>query len=160
MQVEASPILTTVQEENQSYHKNRTHPWKPNLKCEHWRHLHFFCLKLTAHLCTNCHVDFPLNQQTQKPKGPIYITATKHVCNELVKLNGLEFKGIISTIEIAKVKPKVTNPNKNFVSPNWFEPLRFVNNRLDLGNDIEHSEERDLPADSKRAVRHSQQNSK
>ena len=120
----------------------------------------FFCLKLTAHLCTNCHVDFPLNQQTQEAKGPIYITATKHVCNELVKLNGLEFKGIFQIIEIAKVKPKVTNPNKNFISTNWFEPLRFVNNRLDLGNDIEHSEERDLPADFKRAVRHSQQNSK
>ena len=96
----------------------------------------FFCLKLTAHLCTNCHVDFPLNQQTQKAKGPIYITATKHVCNELVKLNSLEFKGIFSIIEIVKVKPKVTNPNKNFISSNWFEPLRFVNNRLDLGNDI------------------------
>ena len=35
-----------------------------------------------------------------------------------------------------------------------------MNNRLDLGNDIEHSEERDLPADFKTAVRHSQQNSK
>ena len=78
----------------------------------------FFSLKLTAHLCTNYHVDFPLNQQTQKPKGPIYITAAKHVCNELVKLNGLEFKGIFSIIEIAKVKPKVTNPNKNVISPN------------------------------------------
>ena len=35
-----------------------------------------------------------------------------------------------------------------------------MNNRLDLGNDSEHSEERDLPADFKRAVRHSQRNSK
>ena len=78
----------------------------------------FFKKKLTAHLCTNYHVDFPLNQQTQKAKGPIYITATKHVCNELVKLHGLEFKGTFSVIEIAKVKPKVANSNKNFISPN------------------------------------------
>ena len=35
-----------------------------------------------------------------------------------------------------------------------------MNNSLDLGNDIEHSEESDLHADFKRAVRNSQQNSK
>ena len=108
----------------------------------------FFGLKLTAHLCTNCHVDFPLNQQTQKTEGQVYIKAPKHVCDELVKLNGLEFKGIFSFTEIAKVKPKVTNPNEiNFTSPNPFESLRFMKNRLDIGNDIKHSEESDLCAD-------------
>ena len=33
-----------------------------------------------------------------------------------------------------------------------------MNNSLDLGNDIEHSEENDLGADFKRTVRNSQQN--
>ena len=70
-----------------------------------------FDLKSTIYLCTNCHVDFPLNQQTQKTKDHAYITAPKHVCDELVKLNGMEFKGKFLFIEIAKIKPKVTNPN-------------------------------------------------
>ena len=35
-----------------------------------------------------------------------------------------------------------------------------MNNSLDLGNDIEHSEKSDLHADFKRAVRNSQQNLK
>ena len=84
----------------------------------------FFGLKSTAYLCTNFHVDFPLNQQNQKTKGHVYITAPKHVCDELVKLNGVEFKGKFLIIENAKVRPKVTNPNlKNFTSSNRFEPL-------------------------------------
>ena len=121
----------------------------------------FFGLKSTAYLSTNCHVDFPLNQQTQKTKVHVYITAPKQVCDELVKLNGVEFKGIFLFIEIAKVKPKVTNPNKiSFTSPNRFEPLRFANNSLDLGNYIERGEEIDLCVDFIRTVRNSQQNSK
>ena len=35
-----------------------------------------------------------------------------------------------------------------------------MNNSLDLGNNIEHSEESDLRADFKRTVRNSQHNSK
>ena len=121
----------------------------------------FFGLKLTAYFCTNYHVDFPLNQQTQKTIGCVYITAPKHVCDELVKLNGVEFKGKFSFIEIAKVIPKLTNPNKvNFTSHNQFEPLRFANNSPDHGSDIEHSEESDLRADFKRTVMNSQKNSK
>ena len=108
----------------------------------------FFGLKLTAYFCTNYHVDFPLNQQTQKTIGCVYITAPKHVCDELVKLNGVEFKGKFLFIEIAKVKPKVTNSNKiNFTSSNRFEPLGFASNIADLGNDIEHIEEISLRVD-------------
>ena len=120
-----------------------------------------FGLKSTAYLRSNCHVDFPLNQQTQKTRGHVYITAPKHVFDELVKLNGVEFKGKFLIIENAKVRPKVTNPNlTNFTSPNRFEPLTFENNGSDLGNDIDHSEESDMCADLKRTVRNPQQTSK
>ena len=89
-----------------------------------------------------------------KNQRHVYITAPKHVSDELVKLNGVEFKGKFLFIEITKVKPKLANPNKiNFISPNRFQPLRFANNSPDCGNDIEHSEESDL-------VRNTQENSK
>ena len=123
MQDEPSPILTTVQQENQSYHKSSRYVGNliSNVSTEDI--YIFFGLKLTAYLRTNCYVVFPLNQQTQKTKAHIYITAPKDVCDELVKLNGLEFKDIFLLTEIAKVKPKVTNSNKiNFASPNRFEP--------------------------------------
>ena len=78
-----------------------------------------------------------------------------------VKLNGVEFKGKFLFIEIAKVKPKVTNSNKiDFTSSNRFEPLGFASNISDLGNDIEHIEEISLRVDFKRTVRDSQKNSK
>ena len=161
MQVEPSPILTPVQQENQSYHKNTIYVGilDSNVSIEDIYEL--FGLKSTAYLRSNCHVDFPLNQQTQKNRGHAYITAPKHVCNELIKLNGVEFNGNFLIIENAKVRPKVTNPNLiNFTSPNRFEPLTFVNNSPDLGNDIDHSEENDICVDLKRTVRNSQQTSK
>ena len=161
MQVEPSSILTPVQQENQSYHKNTIYVRKldSNVSIEDIYKL--FGLKSTAYLRTNCHVDFPLNQQIQKTKGHAYITAPKHVCDELVKLNSVKFKGKFLFIEISKVKSKATNPNKiNFTSPNRFEPSKFANDSLDLRNDIDHSEENGLRVDFKRTVRNSQQNSK
>ena len=93
MQVEPSPILKTVQQDNQSYHKNIMYVRNliSNVSTEDTYIL--FGLTLTAYLHKNCHVDIPLNQQTQKSKSHVYITAAKHVCDEWVKLNGLEFKG-------------------------------------------------------------------
>ena len=70
-------------------------------------------------------------------------------------------KGKCLFIDNAKIKPKVTNPNRiNFAFSNRFEPSRFMNNNPDLGNDIDNSEDSDLQKDVKRAVRNSQQNSK
>ena len=142
MQVEPSPISTPVKQENQSHHKNTIYIGNLDLNMNIEDIYKLFGSKSTAYLRTDCHVDFPLNQQTQKTKGHAYITAPKHVCDELVKLNGVEFKGKFLFIEITKVKPKVTNPNKiNFTSPNRFELLKFANDSPDLGNDIDHSEE-------------------
>ena len=120
-----------------------------------------FGLKSTAYLPSNCLVDYLLNQQTQKARGHVYITAPKHVCDQLVKLNGVEFKDKFLIIEDVKVRPKVTNLNLiNFTSPNQFKPLTFVNDSPDLGNDIDHSEESDLRVDFKRTVSNFLQNSK
>ena len=67
------------------------------------------------------------------------------MCDELVKLNGVEFKGKFLIIENAKVRPKVTYPNlTNFTSLNRFEPLTFENNGVNLGSNIDHSEESDM----------------
>ena len=83
-----------------------------------------FGLKSTAYLCSNCLVDYLLNQQTQKTRGHVYITAPKHVCDQLVELNGMEFKNFLI---IEKVRPKVTNLNLiNFTSPDQFKPLTIV----------------------------------
>ena len=164
LQVETSPILTPLQQENQenqSHHRNTIYVGNLDSNMSIEDIYERFGLKSTAYLRSNCHVDFPLNQQAQKTRGHVYITAPKHVCDELVKLNGVEFKGKFLIIENAKVRPKVTNPNlTNFTSPNRFEPLTYESNGPDLGNDIDHSEESDMCADLKRTVRNSQQTSK
>ena len=104
---------------------------------------------------------FQLNQQIQSTKCYVYITASKQVCDELVKLNALEFKGKFLFIEHVKVNPKVTNPKtRTFTSPDWFELLRFMNNRSALGNSIDNSEERVLHVYFKRTVRNYLQNFK
>ena len=120
-----------------------------------------FGLKSTAYLCKNCHADSPLNQQIRGTRGLVYIKVPKHVCDELAKLNGVEFKGKCLFIEDAKIRPKVPNPNTtNFTSPNLFESLRFMNNSSALGNNIDNSEERDFHVNFKRTVRNSLQNFK
>ena len=102
MQVETSPFLTPLQQDNQSHYKNTIYVGNldSNMSIEDIYEL--FGLKSTSHLRSNCHVDFPLNQQTQKTGGHVYITVPKHVCDELVKLNGVEFKGNFLIIENAK----------------------------------------------------------
>ena len=160
MQVGSSLILAPVQQGNQSYHKSTIYAGNLDSNVS----IEYICelsgLKWIAYLRTNCHVDFPLNQQTQKTRGfYVYIKAPNHVCDELDKLYDVKFKDNFLFIEIAKVKPKAANPNKiNFTSPYRFEPLRFMNYRPGLGNDIDHSEENDLCVEFKRTVRNSQQN--
>ena len=145
LQVETSPILTPLQQDNQSHHKNTIYVGNLDSNVSIEGIYELFGLKSTAYLRSNCHVDFPLNQQTQKTRGHVYITAPKHVFDELVKLNGVEFKGKFLIIENAKVRPKVTNPNlTNFPSPNRFEPLTFEKNIPDLGNDIDHNKVSDM----------------
>ena len=118
-----------------------------------------FRLKSTAYLHSNCHAEFPLNQQTHKTRGHVYIIAPKHVSDKLVKLNGVEFKGKFLVIENAKVRSKVKNPClKNFTCPNRFEPLTFVSNSPDLGNDINRSKGSDMR--NIRNIRNSKQTSK
>ena len=90
----------------------------------------------------------------------VCITAPNHVCNELVKINDIEFTFKCLFIEDPKLRPKVTNPSTiTFTSPRPFEPLRFTNNSSDFGNNINNSKERDFHVQFDRAVRNSVQNS-
>ena len=109
MQVETSLILRFwLQQNNQSHHKNTLYVGNldSNVSIEDIYEL--FGLKSTAYLRSNCHVDFPLNQQTKKTRGHVYITAPKHVCDELVKLNDVEFKGNIQVVLLIKLLMQVT----------------------------------------------------
>ena len=44
-------------------------------------------------------------------RGFAFITAPDHVCTELIKLNGIDFKSHRLAIEEALVKPKVKEPS-------------------------------------------------
>lgn len=78
-----------------------------------------------------------------------------------MKLNDVEFKAKCLFIQDARVNPKVTNPNtRTFTSPDWFKPLRFMNNRSALGNNIDNSEESVLHINIKRTARNYLQNFK
>ena len=60
----------------------------------------------------------------ERARGHVCITTPKHVCDELVRLNGTEFKGKYLFIENPKLRPKVTNPTTiTFTSRSSFEPL-------------------------------------
>ena len=62
LQVEPSPILTPVQQENRFYHKNTIYVGNLDSNVSIEDIYNFFRLKSIAYLRINCHVDFPLNQ--------------------------------------------------------------------------------------------------
>ena len=46
-------------------------------------------------------------------RGFAFITAPDHVCTELIKLNGIDFKSHRLTIEKSLVKPRVNEPSNS-----------------------------------------------
>ena len=63
-------------------------------------------------------------------RGFTFITAPDHVCTELIKLNGIDFKSYRLTIEEALVKPKITksSPSGNKINAirNYQTPIEEV----------------------------------
>ena len=65
-----------------------------------------FGLRNTTYLKKNCCVKIVLSESGLS-RGLAFITAPDHICTELIKLNGIDFKSHRLTIEEALVKPKV-----------------------------------------------------
>ena len=80
-----------------------------------------FGLRSTKYLCDNCSVEMPMRSHDQS-KGFAFITAPQHVSKELVKLNGVQFKGNCLIVEESKSRRK-----SNFRS-NLHSRPRVINN--------------------------------
>ena len=80
-----------------------------------------FGLRSTKYLCDNCSVEMPMRRHDQS-KGFAFITAPQHVTKELVKLNGVQFKGNCLIAEESKSRRK-----SNFRS-NLHSRPRVINN--------------------------------
>ena len=50
-----------------------------------------FGLKTTRYLQQSCSIELPMNEKTGKSRGFAVISCPDHVCNELIKLNGIGF---------------------------------------------------------------------
>ena len=50
-----------------------------------------FGLKTTRYLQEYCSIELPVNEKTGKSRGFAFISCPDHVCNELIKLNGINF---------------------------------------------------------------------
>ena len=57
-----------------------------------------FGIRSTKYLQDTCNIKMPVDQKTGKNEGFTFITAPEHVYIELIKLNGIEFKGKEITI--------------------------------------------------------------
>ena len=49
-----------------------------------------FGLKTTRYLQEYCSIELPMNLKTGKSRGFAFISCPDHVCNELIKLNGID----------------------------------------------------------------------
>ena len=71
-----------------------------------------FGLNTTAYLRKNCNVSIPLNNMTKELLGYAYLTIPKHIRNEIIKLNGLNFRGQKIIVENLVTKSFRTTPTK------------------------------------------------
>ena len=111
MQSEPKPILKPIEQENQSHHKN-------NIRCkldlnmgieDIYKH---FGLKINNISSQELPCRFPIKSASpERTRGHVCITVPKHVCDELVKVNGVEFKSKCLFMEDPKLRPKVINPS-------------------------------------------------
>ena len=89
----------------------------------------FFGLRNTTYLKENRCVKIVLSKSSLLG-GFAFITVPDHVCTELIKLNGIDFKWHCFTIEEALVKPKITEPSptgkKTTVIKNYQTPIEEV----------------------------------
>ena len=69
-----------------------------------------FGLRTTNYLTDNCSIEMSKLQQNGRQNGHAFVLAPCHVCDELVKLHGLEFHGRKIVIE------KAETPHKTLVN--------------------------------------------
>ena len=65
-----------------------------------------FGLRKTNYLKDDCSIEMPKLQQNERHNGHAFILAPFHVCDELVKLRGLEFYGRKVIITKDKTPPR------------------------------------------------------
>ena len=58
-----------------------------------------FGLNTTKYLRETCSLNMPMNDKTGQSKGYAFVSAPKHVCDELLKLNEVKFHGSQIKIE-------------------------------------------------------------
>ena len=84
-----------------------------------------FGLDSTSYLRDTCSIDFPINNKTGKSKGFVFIRAPAHITDELIKLDGIAYRGNKLRVEDATSTRKRTSNNISYKSR---RPSVVVNN--------------------------------
>ena len=61
-----------------------------------------FGLKTTRYLQESCSIELPTNEKTGKCRGFAFISCHDHVCNKLIKQNGIDFLETCIVVEEAR----------------------------------------------------------
>ena len=76
-----------------------------------------FGLKTTRYLQEYCSIELPVNEKTGKSRGFAFISCPDHVCNELIKLNGINFlESCIIVKEATSTRSRVNQGATNSVT--------------------------------------------
>ena len=94
----------------------------------------FFRLNTTKYLRQTCSLSMPMNDKTGLSKGYAFVSAPKHVCDELLKLNEVNFHG--SQIKIKEAK-STREQTMVILSPAKNQPV-VVNEKLLKQNSLQN----------------------
>ena len=102
-----------------------------------------FGLKSTKYLTQNCSIQMPLNKNTGKSRGYAFLNLPSHICDEVIKLDGIEFKNFNIKIEEAKSNNPI-NSQSNVQS--HFRP-QVVANKYPQNQHLFGKRQRFIPGD-------------
>ena len=88
-------------------------------------------LKTTRHSQESCNIGLPMNEKTGKSRGFVFISCPDHICNELIKLNGIDFLETCLIVEEATAtRSKVNQGATNSVTRRpQVVVIQFMENR-------------------------------
>ena len=108
-----------------------------------------FGLRTTSYLSENCFIEMHTGR---KYKKYAFITAPEHVCNELIKLNGVKFQDMCLKAQEARQSDNRFNERKNITKSSFERNMKsaadsiYSQNRFELLNcETAENDENDHP---------------
>ena len=93
-----------------------------------------FDLRTTPYLSENCFIEMP---KGRKNRNYAFVTAPQHVCNELIKLNGVTFQDMCLKVQETRQSSTRFNEKGNIIKPSFERNMESAADNIYSPNRVE-----------------------